>query len=124
MNNNINDNQINISEFLSLKTLLPPSLPEVGSEFEVTVSYAVSPDNFVILPQTGGAGGNYKAGWWCLVVSLLSSSDSSFHLPALSELTASMTEYYEAGPGQDQRLDDTRLDRFAAARLNNTDWHR
>ena len=64
--NNNSDNQINISEFLSLKTLLPPSLPEAGSEFEVTVSYAVSPDNFVILPQTGGAGGNYRAG--CLVV--------------------------------------------------------
>ena len=101
VNNNNSDNQINISEFLSLKTLLPPSLPEAGSEFEVTVSYAVSPDNFVILPRTWGAGG-----------------------PGLSELTASMTEYYEGGPGQDQGLEDARLDRFAAARLNNTDWHR
>ena len=101
-NNNNNDDKINITEFLSLKTLLPPSLPEVGSEFEVTVSYAVSPDNFVILAQP----------------------DSPHHLPGLSELTVSMSEYYEAGPGLDQRLEDARLDRFAAAKLNNSDWHR
>ena len=56
--NNNTDNQINISEFLSLKTLLPPCLPEAGSEFEVVVSYAVSPDNFVVVPLPGGDGGN------------------------------------------------------------------
>ena len=35
-----------------------------------------------------------------------------------------MCEYYEAGAGQHDRLDNTRLDRFAAAKLNNADWHR
>ena len=60
----------------------------------------------------------------CCYVSLLFCSDSPHLLPGLSELTASMTEYYEAGPGQSQGLDDTRQDRFAAAKLNNTDWHR
>ena len=65
--NNNTDSQINSSEFLSLKTLLPPCLPEPGSELEVRVSYAVSPDNFVILAQTGGDEGEYRADW-CLVL--------------------------------------------------------
>ena len=46
--------KMNISGLLSLKTLLPPSLPEEGTEFELTVSYAVSPDSFVILPVSSG----------------------------------------------------------------------
>ena len=106
---NNNTEKINISEFLSLKTLLPPALPEVGSEFALTVSYAVSPDNFVILPQPGGGP---------------SSPSSPHQLPGLPELRDSMLEYYEAGPGQHQRLGDSGLDRFAAAKLNNADWHR
>ena len=122
--NNNHEKMNNISEFLSLKTLLPPCLPEAGSEFEVTVSYAVSPDNFVILPETGGGGGNYEvAQCWCCMLSL-SCSAFPHSLPGLPELTGSMMEYYEAGPGQHQRLGDSRLDRFAAAKLNNTDWHR
>ena len=103
---NNNTEKINISEFLSLKTLLPPALPKVGSEFALTVSYAVSPDNFVILPQPGA------------------SPSSPNQLPGLPELRVSMLEYYETGPGQHQRLEDSRLDRFAAAKLNNADWHR
>ena len=58
------------------------------------------------------------------LITVLLCSDSPHNLPGLPELTISMTEYYEAGAGQDQRLDDTRLDRFAAAKLDNTDWHR
>ena len=122
MEDDNNNEKINISQFLSLKTLLPPSLPETGSEFDLTVSYAVSPDNFVILPQTGGAGGKSAGGVSALLRSL-SYPDCPL-LPGLSELTASMCEYYEAGAGQHDRLDNTRLDRFAAARLNNADWHR
>ena len=57
VNNNVSDtpksgppsSELNISDILSLKTLLPASIPEAGDEVEVTVSYAVSPDNFVIL---------------------------------------------------------------------------
>ena len=73
MNNNQAESdvrKINISGLLSLKTLLPPDLPLEGTEFELRVSlgtcfvflltsfqcevsYAVSPDNFVIVACGG-----------------------------------------------------------------------
>ena len=35
---------------MNTSDLPPPLLPEEGAELELRVSYAVSPDNFVILP--------------------------------------------------------------------------
>ena len=40
----------------------------------------------------------------------------------LRQLTGSMSEYYEALPAPHQT--HLEADRFGAARLNNTDWHR
>lgn len=37
--------------------LTPAVMPKIGDEFELTVSYAVSPDNFVII--TRNTGGEY-----------------------------------------------------------------
>jgi len=106
-NNDSGDNtrKMNISELLSLKTLLPPILPEEGSEFDLTVSYAVSPDNFVIVAESVGG---------------VDPCPSS-----LSSLRLSMSKYYEGDEGGASAVQlDIRADRFAAAKLDNGDWHR
>ena len=42
---------INLDE-ISLKSLLPVKIPQVGEKLQLTVSYAVSPDNFVIIAHS------------------------------------------------------------------------
>ena len=48
-NNKVSDGDPKIEDLMSLKTLLPAEIPEVGDNLEVLVTYAVSPDNFVIV---------------------------------------------------------------------------
>ena len=45
------DSLINPDE-MPLKSLLPVKIPQVGEKLQLTVSYAVSPDNFVIIAHS------------------------------------------------------------------------
>ena len=45
------DSLINPDE-IQLKSLLPVKIPQVGEKLQLTVSYAVSPDNFVIIAHS------------------------------------------------------------------------
>jgi len=106
VNNNVSDipksgppsSELNISDILSLKTLLPASIPEAGDEVEVTVSYAVSPDNFVILVHSANG-------------------------EALSELIQSMSEFYNSSSLTMSSLDQD-SDNYAVAKLNDKHWQR
>ena len=108
----------NISGMLSLKTLLPPDLPAEGTELELTVSYAVSPDSFVILPVNSAGMSVTKHGQattpsHCIV----------YPGSLLSTLTLSMSEYYQSSE-ETGHPPDIQSDKFAAARLNDKEWHR
>jgi len=96
------DSLINHDE-MSLKNLLPVKIPQVGEKLQLTVSYAVSPDNFVIIAH----------------------SDEG---EVLDQLTQSMSDYYNSND-QSTSISMSSLEKagsqsYAAAKLNDKEWHR
>jgi len=77
-------------------------MPKIGDEFELTVSYAVSPDNFVI--TTKNIGGD-----------------------AFDHLANSMSEFYSSSEKCSPYSvcsSDKAMSKYAAAKLNDRDWQR
>jgi len=94
--------EVSLNDIISLKTLLPASLPCVGDHIQLTICYAVSPDNFVIR-------------------TLSDQGDE------LSELLTSMNEFYNKSENNTKtQLTSLNLsaDQYAAAKLDNDQWHR
>jgi len=79
-------------DLFSLKTLLPPQIPPKGSYFDLTVTFAVSPDSFVIQPHNQG---NTLAGLLADMAAFY--SDPGEATNNCEELDISKEKYY-AGP--------------------------
>jgi len=96
------EEKIDSFELFSLKTLLPPQIPVKGSYFDLTVTFAVSPDSFVIQPHNQG--------------------------PSLSFLLEDMNKFYSSKEGVDLAEvpiePDTSKEIFFAAQLSGGSWHR
>ena len=100
-------------------------MPKIGDEFDLTVSYAVSPGNFVI--TTRNIGGEIDI----LVEFIMNNPDngSLFVSPgdALDHLASSMSEFYSSSencsPYSVSSLDKA-MSKYAAAKLNDRDWQR
>jgi len=73
-------------DLFSLKTLLPPLIPPKGSYFDLTVTFAVSPDMFVIQPHCQGSS----------LAALESSMSTSYNDSSASIDMDSKERYYAA----------------------------
>ena len=97
-------------------------MPKIGDEFDLTVSYAVSPDNFVI--TTRNTGGRYC--YWMIHGPYNSSLFVSLG-DAFDHLASSMSEFYSSSEKCSPYSvcsSDKAMSKYAAAKLNDRDWQR